>query len=156
MHTQVVINPFLESAQMVIQQIANVTSIPGEASFKDESFIIQPILVYIGIHGELTGNILFGMEENVARHLVSKMMGGFEVTEFDEMGKSAISELGNMISGNASMLLFQEGIKVDITPPKIIYGNSYELSTNKQTSTIPLKLEEVGEIHILVDLFKKS
>ena len=47
--------------------------------------------------------------KSVALKLVSAMMGGYAIAEMDEMGQSAISELGNMISGNASTILYNQG-----------------------------------------------
>lgn len=38
--------------------------------------------------GQLSGNIVFGLNEQVALRMVSAMMGGFVLTEIDEMGKA--------------------------------------------------------------------
>ena len=58
--------------------------------------------------GQMEGDIVFGLHETVALKLVSAMMGGYPIAEMDEMGQSAISELGNMISGNASTILYNQ------------------------------------------------
>ncbi len=44
---------------------------------------------------------------------------GMPVTELDDMATSAISELGNMIMGNAATIFSTKGIVIDITPPTV-------------------------------------
>ncbi len=47
---------------------------------------------------------------------------GMPVTELDDMAMSAISELGNMIMGNAATIFSTKGIVIDITPPTVCRG----------------------------------
>src|SRR5690554_4464348 len=144
------INPFLESASIVIEQVIQVRPTSGELAIQRIKFIENYIWIQIGMTGQMTGNIMFGLHEDAALKMVSAMMGGFAVTEMDEMSKSAISELGNMISGNASTLLYNQGIIVDITPPIVV--NSLESSgyESQRALTIPLYIAEIGELGIQV------
>jgi chemotaxis protein CheX len=144
------INPFLESARIVIEQMINIRPTTGQLSVKDVKFVENYIWIQIGITGQMQGDIVFGLHETVALKLVSAMMGGFVLTEMDEMGQSAISELGNMISGNASTMLFNQGIRVDITPPKIVQSASAAGFVPKKALTIPLIIESIGELDIQV------
>lgn len=56
--------------------------------------------IYLGIEGDITGSIMFLLEKQAARHLVSKLMGmQLEGEEFSEMEFSALKEVGNIITG---------------------------------------------------------
>jgi chemotaxis protein CheC len=56
--------------------------------------------IYLGIEGDITGSIMFLLEKQASRHLVSKMMGmELEGEEFSEMELSALMEVGNIITG---------------------------------------------------------
>ena len=56
--------------------------------------------IYLGIEGDITGSIMFLLEKQAARHLVSKLMGmQMEGEEFSEMEFSALKEVGNIITG---------------------------------------------------------
>ena len=57
--------------------------------------------IYLGIEGDITGSIMFLLEKQAARHLVSKLMGGMqpEGEEFSEIELSALKEVGNIITG---------------------------------------------------------
>jgi chemotaxis protein CheX len=143
------INPFLDSAKLVLEQIIQVSPDRGALEIREVSFLDKHIWIKIGMTGELTGNVLFGIHEEVALKLVSAMMGGFTVTQMDEMSKSAISELGNMISGNASTILYNQGVTIDITPPQVI-SSLDQFNFNGKALTVPLDLGEIGQINIQV------
>ncbi|WP_019532910.1 chemotaxis protein CheX [Paenibacillus ginsengihumi] len=144
------INPFLEAARTVIEQVANVRPATGQLGIKDVKFIEKYIWIQIGMTGQMEGDIVFGLHEEVALKMVSAMMGGFLITELDEMSRSAISELGNMISGNASTMLFNQGVRVDITPPKLLHSAAVAGFQAKKALTIPLIMEGIGELDIQV------
>jgi chemotaxis protein CheX len=55
-----------------------------------------------------------------------------------------------MISGNASTMLFNQGIRVDITPPRIVQSASAAGFVPKKALTIPLIIESIGELDIQV------
>lgn len=57
--------------------------------------------VFLGVEGDITGSMMFMVEEKSARHLIQKITMGMmaEGCEFDEMGLSAMKEVGNIITG---------------------------------------------------------
>ncbi|WP_219838523.1 chemotaxis protein CheX [Paenibacillus sp. R14(2021)] len=144
------INPFLESAKIVIEQVIQIRPSTGQLGVKDIKFVESYIWIQIGINGQMNGDIVFGLSEEVALKMVSAMMGGYAISEMDEMGKSAISELGNMISGNASTMLFNQGVRVDITPPKVVHSAQAAGFKETKALTIPLIMDGIGELDIQV------
>ncbi|CAM4505880.1 MAG: chemotaxis protein CheX [Paenibacillus macerans] len=145
-----VINPFLESARSVIEQVVQVSPSTGSMGVKDVVPVQDHIWIQIGMTGHFSGMVVFGLQENVALRIVSAMMGGFVLTEMDEMGQSAISELGNMISGNASTLLSNQGFAVDITPPQVIKTETAGGFLPRKALCIPLLMDGIGELDIQV------
>jgi len=145
-----VINPFLESARSVIQQVVQVSPSTGSMGVKDVIPVQDHIWIQIGMTGHFSGMVVFGLQEAVALRIVSAMMGGFVLTEMDEMGQSAISELGNMISGNASTILSNQGFAVDITPPQIIKTENATGMGPRKALCIPLLMDGIGELDIQV------
>ena len=56
--------------------------------------------IYLGVEGDITGSIMFLLEKESARFLVSKLMGmEMEGDDFSEMEFSALKEVGNIITG---------------------------------------------------------
>ena len=144
------INPFLESARTVIEQMTQIRPTTGQLGVKDVKFVENYVWIQIGLNGQMNGDIVFGLSEQVAIKMISAMMGGYHISEIDDMGKSAISELGNMISGNASTMLFNLGIKVDITPPKVLHSAQAAGFKAQKALTIPLIMDGIGELDIQV------
>ncbi|THF76906.1 chemotaxis protein CheX [Cohnella fermenti] len=144
------INPFLESARHVIEQMVQIKPSTGQLSVKDIQFIDHYVWIQIGMTGQMSGNIVFGLSETVALKIISAMMGGFTITEIDEIGKSAISELGNMISGNASTMLYNQGVQVDITPPRVVHSSVFDSLASGRALAVPLIMDGIGELEIQV------
>jgi chemotaxis protein CheX len=148
------INPFIEASQLVIKQVANLDVKLGKIFIKDSPYDSDSVVIIIGITGKIRGQVIFTMSRKVALMIASSMMGGMEVSDLDEIAKSAISEMTNMILGNTATILFNRGIQIDITPPSLLLGNSMQISSNKmKTVCIPLTLAdgEVFEIDVSID-----
>ncbi|WDI01637.1 chemotaxis protein CheX [Paenibacillus urinalis] len=145
-----VINPFLESARLVFEQLIQISPSAGKLGIKQVEFLEDHIWILIGMTGQLNGKVVFGIQEQVALRIVSAMMGGYVISEMDEMGQSAISELGNMISGNASTILYNQGIAVDITPPQVTKSSHPAMDVVTQALSIPLVMDGIGELDIQV------
>lgn len=69
----------------------------GEAMGGEEQIMAG---IYLAIEGDITGSIMFMLEQNSAKNLVSKLMGmPASEGEFSEMDISAMKEIGNIITG---------------------------------------------------------
>lgn len=57
--------------------------------------------IYLLVEGDITGSIMFLLEESAAHILVAKLMGvsGETTGEFSEIELSALKEIGNIITG---------------------------------------------------------
>ncbi|MCL6457263.1 MAG: chemotaxis protein CheX [Gorillibacterium sp.] len=144
------INPFLMSSCTVIESLIQVKPTLGELKIKRIELGMDYVWLKIGIVGGMTGDIVFGFPEQVALKIASAMMGGYSLTEFDELSRSAISELANMISGNASTLLYNQGIIIDITPPSFMDMEKLWSAGAPKALVIPLNLQSYGGFDICV------
>ncbi len=100
----------------------------GEAMGGEEQIMAG---IYLQIAGDLTGSIMFLLEEKSAHELVAHLMGTnntefVEGQPFDEMEQSALKEIGNIITGS--------------------YLNSLSLLTNlKITESVPSLAIDMAE-----------
>ena len=77
---------------------------------------------FLGVGGGITGGMMFMVEEQSARHLIQKItMGMFpEGEEFEEMGLSAMQEVGNIITGAyLNSLSMMTNLSVSPSPPAV-------------------------------------
>lgn len=78
--------------------------------------------VFLGVEGDITGSMMFMVEEHTARHLIQKITMGMlpEGNEFEEMGLSAMKEVGNIITGAyLNSLSTLTNLKIFPTPPAL-------------------------------------
>ncbi|BDU50048.1 chemotaxis protein CheX [Haliovirga abyssi] len=147
------INPFVAATFEILKTVANVTPKKGKVILKNEPVPSYGVSVLVGVVGEVKGQIAYSLSEEAAMKIASAMMMGMPVEEFDEMAKSAISELANMITGNASTQISAQGLVVDISPPTLVTGSNVHISTgNMQTIVIPVETElGIFEINIALE-----
>ena len=136
------LNPFLLSAKQVLQQVCNVDIQFGPIS-KDDFFVSgEPLFIMLGITGEITGQVCVVMGTETAKDIASRMMMGMPVNALDDMAKSALSELGNMMMGNAATLLSNNSVLIDITPPTLLVGSAILSSPEMAVIKVPLLYQD--------------
>ena len=91
----------------------------GEIMGGEEQIMLA---VFLGVEGDITGSMMFMVEEQSARHLIQKITMGMlpQGTEFEEMGLSAMKEVGNIITGAyLNSLSTLTNLKIFPTPPAL-------------------------------------
>lgn len=91
----------------------------GEMMGGEEQIMVG---VFLGVEGDITGSMMFMVEEESARHLIQKITMGMLPggTEFEEMGLSAMKEVGNIITGAyLNSLSTLTNLKIFPTPPAL-------------------------------------
>ncbi len=146
------INPFVISADNIIEQVSQLKSERGKLSLRPRIFPSPEVSVMLGVTGQLKGQVIYGMSEKTALAVAQRMMMGMELPNFDEVARSAICELGNMITGNAASIMEKQNIVTNISPPAIITGKEVSVSSSEgPILVVPLMLE-VGTLEINVFL----
>ena len=91
----------------------------GEMMGGEEQIMVG---VFLGVEGDITGSMMFMVEEESARHLIQKITMGMlpAGSEFEEMGLSAMKEVGNIITGAyLNSLSTLTNLKIFPTPPAL-------------------------------------
>ncbi|EPY2271420.1 chemotaxis protein CheX [Clostridium sporogenes] len=123
------INPFIDSFYNILPQIgfSNVTREDVTVKNSVESL---GILINLGIVGDIKGNIVYNIQGENGKKIASKMMMGLPVEELNEMAQSALSELSNMLTANASINFSNIGVNVNISTPTLMYGQDIKIKLN--------------------------
>ncbi|MDA8189382.1 MAG: chemotaxis protein CheX [Dehalococcoidales bacterium] len=132
------VNRFIESAQGVLQTEIGGPVNMGKVSAQNTPYTTQRITTLIGVTGSIEGVMMFGLSEETAKLLVSRMIGQ-EIDNFDDLAQSGIAEMGNVIAGTAMTSLSAKGLTCNISPPTVIVGSGVTISTlNVARLVIPL------------------
>ena len=143
------INPFIEASQIVLKKSAGMSARLGKVYIRNIPFDSGAPLIEVGLVGKIQGQAMLNIPVPVATQIISKMMYDMEVTEIDELGVSALSELANMIMGNAATILYNKGIGIDITTPHMFFSDGQVLPPKAmQTVSIPLIIQDCGTVEL--------
>lgn len=108
---------FEQSAVNVLETMAGTTNekIMRDTYQGDEG----DVRIMVGLIGDQTGEAFFTFTKEFAFNLID-IMTSIKITAVDELAYSALSEMSNIISGNASSLIAGSGKASDIMTPLII------------------------------------
>lgn len=91
------------------------------AEFCDSFNLENDVVILIGMIGSKKYNAAFSLNHETAGRIAGAMMGA-DSCELNELGRSAMAELVNMISGNLVSSVPEE--LLDITLPTVISGKN--------------------------------
>lgn len=137
------LNPFIEAATDVLKQfIPDIEIDRGELDATTSPSETLGVAVYIGISGDLEGRVIYDMGRETAVDLASAM-NQEDLPGMNELVRSTLQELGNVISGNATTNLRKaaDSRTIDITPPSMIVGADTEISDSVEQTLIQVPLQ---------------
>ena len=140
-------NPFVETAAEVLEKEVNAKVERGTLSLQKSSLTSDQITVLLSLVGQVQGVVLYGLSIKTALNLVSRMMGQ-EFAEFDNLAQSGIAELGNVITGAATVKLSKEGFDAEISPPTLVQGEGIQISTLDFPRVVVQLKTEMGDITV--------
>ncbi len=133
------VNPFIQSAENVLKTVCAESLSLGKIYIKNSPF--QPsINISIEITGNLKGFVYYSMDNKTACGIASKMMMGMPVAALDDMSKSALCELSNMISGSVATSFSQMNILIDIRPP--VFKEDFSKASEDKLLCVPINLTD--------------
>ena len=153
------INPFVESAYSVLTEVLQAEVSRGELYLKSSAAPVLGVAAIIGLAGDVEGRVLLDMDKPTAIAVASGMLQSMDmdpVEEMNEMARATISELANMITGQAVTKLHNLGFKFDLTPPALVTGDNMEISnTNVEALIVPMEMPQ-GKIEINVAIRERG
>ena len=133
------VSPFLEAVFQVLPAVGCEGAKRGELKLKNKLSATMDVTALIGLSGSLRGNVIYCMAEETARNMASIMMMGMPVEQLDEMSRSALAELSNMITAAASTIFSGRGINLDISPSTLITGKNVKVMVS-QVQTLSVQV----------------
>lgn len=116
------VGPFVEAAVHVLRAELDHTPAKGQLHRIQSDRTATDVSAVVAVTGDIAGLVIVSMAYNVARHIVTRMVGWAIDDIQDPMALSAISELANMVIGRASMGLEQNGYSTSVSPPIVYTG----------------------------------
>ena len=134
------VNPFASAMLMVFQKEFGMNVMRDSLALQQGPLRGADVNTIIGVTGQLEGQVIYTFEEGVALRIASALMGE-AVEELDELAKSAVAELGNIITGNAAIGLSENGYNCILTPPTLLTGKELIVTTFTPVLNIPFSTD---------------
>ncbi len=141
------LNPFVDAAYDIIKAETGFEMQRGKLGLEKNAYVTEDLTVIISLVGAVEGNVFYSMSKTTALQLVSRILGQ-EINEMDPLMQSGIAELGNVITGNASIKLAQNGYESNISPPTLLVGKGATIYTLDLARVVVPLFSETLELKI--------
>lgn len=143
------IEPFVNSTIKIFDSVVQCDIAKGNISLVGADEIAGDVSVVIRLKGDSDGSIILNMDAETAIRVCNVMNGG-DFNSITPFGMDSISELANMIAGNAASELNDMGFDFEVSPPLIV-NNTDAKGKIPQVEVFQIPLfTECGEITINV------
>jgi chemotaxis protein CheX len=144
------LNAFVTPSIDVLEKLARISTRLGTLRRQQWSIPPETLVILIGISGGLNGTIAFQFDPPVLKQILNNMLGTPISPLTDYICWDVLGEISSMIVGNATGHLEALGLRVTITPPRVLTGEQASLLiTQKEGIVIPLH-SALGEIGLCV------
>jgi chemotaxis protein CheX len=148
------LNPFIQAAVEVLKAEVNADVSRGELSLQKSALTSDDITVLVNLIGDVYGVVMYGMPTATGLGLVSKIMDQ-EFAELNSLAQSGVAELGNVISGQATIRFSEAGFKSNISPPMVMTGKGTTISTLDFPRIVVPLATQYGEFTVHLALKEK-
>lgn len=154
------LNPFFTAAYDVICEMSEEDVQRGKLALNNSTETkSRGFAVIIGVVSDkerINGRVILDMEKKTAIQFAEKM--NFEdIGEFNDLVRSSMGEIGNMISGRAISVLQNQGYDFSITPPTLFEGDNMTVTTPNSLPTVVVPLDTIfGKILVNLALAASS
>jgi chemotaxis protein CheX len=141
------IQPFVNSLDAVISQTMGCSAQIADVTMEESQYQRSGIAALVTITGEIQGRVVLDMDASAAQQAATDL-GASPGPAPEETLREAVSELSNMVIGNAVTQLNDRGFKFKVHPPEI-YATESAPAEPRETETVILRFETPkGKIHL--------
>ena len=148
-------NIFIRSAIEVFQKETHIALSRQSLVKKNAPVPSLPVSIVLGITGYLRGQVVYSLDENFAYNVAKAMLPNRLPAEIRKLTNSAVSEIANIITGQASIALAGEKMKIDLTPPAVFSGSGMSVDFLSIPTICLRMISEIGVIEINVALIEE-
>ena len=145
-------NPFIRGAISVFEKEIHIKLTRKDLVKKEAPLPSFPVSIIIGVTGPVKGQVVYSMDNNFAFNLAKAMIPNKLPAEIKKLVNSAVSEIANIITGQASIELAGEDKAINITPPAVFRGMDLRVDfLNIPTISLSF-ISEIGVMEINIAL----
>ena len=129
------IQPFIGSLDAVLAEMMKTPAKIVDLTMEEEGYRRKGMAALVRFQGEIEGRIVLDMEPSAAAQVAGFLAGG-EVDPSESIVPEAVSELANMVIGNAVTQLNDRGFQFKVHPPEALSEEQCEKAGQDSEATI--------------------
>lgn len=141
-------NVFIRGATTVFQQELNISLTRKSLTKKAKPLPSLPVSIVFGITGGIRGQVVYSMDSNFSYAVAKAMIPNKLPSELKKLTNSAVSEIANMITGQASISLAGEDKLIHLTPPAVFSGSDMTVDFLSIPTICLSFISEIGSMEI--------
>lgn len=149
------LNPFIDSAHDILRIEMHESVQRGDLRLESGLYYTDDATVIISLVGAVDGTVFYSMSKESAVHFASALMDE-KFDTLNALAQSGIAELGNVITGQASMRLAEAGFESNISTPSLIIGKGASISTLEYPRLVVPLTTSIGSLSIHLSLRENS
>jgi chemotaxis protein CheX len=149
------LNPFVEAAFEVLTSEMKGAIERGELRLENGPYKSEDVTVILALVGAVEGSVFYSTSALTATQMASAILGE-RIESFNPLAQSGIAELGNVITGRASMKLSRAGFEATISPPSLIIGKGAQISTLEMPRLLVPLITSFGMVRIHLSLRQRT
>ncbi len=149
-------NIFIRSAVNVFKKELGINLTRQNLVKKNAPIPGLPICIVLGLTGSFHGQVVYSIDRSFAQDITHAMVPNKLPHELRRYVNSAVGEIGNIITGQASIALAGQDQIIQLTPPAVFTGEGMQVDF-LQIPTISLRLlSEMGVLEINIAMVEKK
>jgi chemotaxis protein CheX len=145
-------NIFIRSAVEVFQKEVGVQLSRKELARKNSPVPSLPVSIILGITGFLRGQVVYAMDREFAYRVARAMLPNKLPADVKKLVNSAVSEIANIITGQASIALAGETETINLTPPVVLTATNLTVDFLDLPTVALSLISEIGVLEINIAL----
>jgi chemotaxis protein CheX len=145
------IQPFISAVDAVLSETLQCPVEIGDLSMEDDAYRKKGVAAMIAIKGAIEGRVILDMEARAAAQ-VATCLAGEDITLDDQVMRETVSELANMVIGNAVTILNDRGSTFKVFPPELISEEQLVCATADTEATVLSFQTEHGNVYMNISL----
>jgi chemotaxis protein CheX len=141
-------NVFVRGATSVFTQEIGIKLTRKSLTKKSSPVPNHPVSIVIGVTGAIKGQVVYSMDQNFAYQITRAMIPNKLPSELKKLTNSAVSEIANMITGQASIAMAGEDQLIHLTPPAVFTGTDMRVDFLSIPTLCLVFISEIGSFEI--------
>jgi chemotaxis protein CheX len=141
------IQPFIGSLDTVLSEMTKSTATIADLTMEEEGYRKRGAAATVVFHGEIEGRVILDMEPRAAAQIASYISGA-DVDSSEPIVPETVSELANMVIGNAVTQLNDRGFQFKVFPPEVLTEEQCAQAGLDSEATVLCFETPSGNVHL--------